>query len=473
MSNKPIRTELEGMGYSAENAPTAGSEAILYFRNQVDSVRKIKVTQATGTFEELTWLTSQNPTAKVTSSTEFTSCLGKGLIPSQIVWMPLDQSAHESAEAFIINPAERLTYGDYKVSVDGSDIDVTLNHGLGGQHYIILGFKPTNFDLTALSVTTTPTAASIAVGGITWSLTQLRNCMVYMADGSPIIPFFVKCNVTTGTVEAATPVAYDYTDISAAIGNSSGNFPFSMTYDWDGIGQDSKYEEATIQTNISLGFKALIHSDLNLLVADSALMTAFTSAGKIPSVVNTTLGGAAIAITQAGWSVGGTVNTPSSNTPYVAYAYELSKAARDQLALLQWSKPDLVVMSVGTTDYTVTNIIDSIITYNTTRYIAPLFLPYDPTTGNTQTMSMTWGWAGKVLNNEWSVETASLVANISVVTDPFVNALPATAFVVTDPTQPITITVNGVSTTYANYESFLINHQDYANRIAGLRLMTK
>lgn len=467
MSSKPLYDELVDLGYTAST--TVGDSPVLHLLNRRDAVIRITIDSASGAVSlPVDTLVNQNPTLKIEDdNAKF--CLAKGLMISQLQFFSLDAVAHESAEALVINTTQRLSRTDYVSNVTGSTTSFVLNHGLGGQKYLVIGMRPTNFDLTTLSTLPNQSAAVITTGGINWTVSQIRSLLVYDAQGLPLIPYFVKVNITSEDIEV---VSFNYLDISGAIGSVDGISPDTIDYDWDGIGNDSRYEQSSIDFSYTTDWKALQTSVMNPVAMSSGLMSVFTTAGKIPSTVNTSLSGAVVTGTAPTWDVAGYVNTPDPAKPAVAYAIRIDTAGYNQIALLQWTSPDRPVLRIGTTDISVDQFMNANVLYQGERYI-PWFISYDQVNGNTSTIAFKWGWAGLTLNNEWTVEDGEVDLAIDVAQDPYLNAKSATVFTVTDPTKPITVTINGTATTYPNYTAFLADTQSYTGRKAGLRTLFK
>jgi len=205
----------------------------------------------------------------------------------------------------------------------------------------------------------------------------------------------------------------------------------------------------------------------------AGLYAAFVQKGLInDSLVNSSFKDAAVVGNAPAWELSGTIPTPNESRPLVTYAFELPKVVYDQLAILQWTKPQLAVFKLGDQTFTVENLMAQLLTYQSKYYI-PYNVSYNVDTGVDRVVNLQYGWAGLVINNEWTIETGTIALHITVVADPFKYATAATAFMVTDPTAPITVVINGVEQTFINYYAFLDSNILATGREAGLVLMSK
>lgn len=470
---KPLLDELLAAG-NVEAIKVANDGNILYFENQKDSNRHVKVVANKQIRQPDPKPTNQNPTLKFSAfGDEYTAdaCLLKGSLLSQGHFVTLDLVAHESAVALVSKGIERLAFGDYVTRVDSlTGVRFTFNHGITGNRYAIAGFVPDNFDLKDLSKLPNQNSAIIQLGSVSWTATQIRSTLVYTKEGLPVIPVFYKFGITSTAIALQS---FNVADVAGGFGNYTGLASNTFGFDWDGLAADAVYSTNTANMIVSTAFKVLAKSVITPVVMTAPLYAAFVQKGLIDDTkVNPTFKDAAVTGTVNNWSLTGNVPTPQEARPLVTYAWELPKAAYDQLAVLQWTKPELQVLKLGERLFTVENVMMQTLLYQGKYYI-PHPVTYNMETGVNATVPISYGWNGLVLNNEWTVETGSVAYLISVVTDPFKNAKPATAFVITDPTAPIVVTINGVEQTFVNYYAFMNSNIMDKGREAGLVLLAK
>lgn len=470
---KPLLDELLASG-NVEAIKVADEGNMLYFENQKDSNRHVKVVTSAIIRQPDPKPDNQNPTLKISAFEGMytaDACLLKGSLLSQGQFIALDQVAHESALPFITKGEERLAFGDYTTSVDAiTGVRFTFNHGITGNRYAIAGFVPTNFDLKDLSKLPNQNSAIIQMGSVSWTANQLRSTLVYTQAGIPVIPVYFKFGMTA---TAIANQSFNTSDVSGAFGNYTGQAKTEFSFDWDGLDADAVYSTNTKQMIVSSVFKRLTTSAITPIVMSAPLYAAFVQKGLIDDTkVNPTFKDASVTGTINAWSMTGNVPTPQAARPLVTFAWELPKNAYDQLAVLQWTKPNLEVLKLGDRTFTVEQVMMQTMPYQQ-KYYMPYPITYDVDLGVDRTVNATYGWNGIVLNNEWSIETVKLTQLISVVTDPFKYATPATAFMITDPTAPITVIVNGVEQTFVNYYAFLASNVMEKGREAGLVLLTK
>lgn len=470
---KPLLDELLASG-NVEAIKVADEGNMLYFENQKDSNRHVRVVTSAIIRQPDPRPDNQNPTLKISAFEGIytaDACLLKGSLLSQGQFVVLDQVAHESALPFVTKGEERLAFGDYTTTVDSvTGVRFTFNHGITGNRYAIAGFVPTNFDLKDLSKLPNQNSAIIQMGSVSWTANQLRSTLVYTQAGIPVIPVFFKFGMTSTAIGVQT---FNTADVSGAFGNYTGQASNDFQYDWDGLEADAIYSTDTGKMVVSSIFKRLSTSAITPIVMTAPLYAAFVQKGLIDdSKVNPTFKDAAVTGSTNAWSFSGNIPTPQTARPLVTYAWELPKNAYDQLAVLQWTKPSLVVLQLGDRSFTVEQVMMQTMAFQQKYYI-PYPITYDIDNGVDRVVNMQYGWSGLTLNNEWSIETAKLTQLISVVTDPFKYATAATAFVITDPTAPIVVTVNGVEQTFVNYYAFLASNVMEKGREAGLVLLAK
>lgn len=470
---KPLLEELLADG----NVPAikvADQGNLLYFENQLDQNRHVTIETYSPIKHPDNKPVNQNPTLKINVFSELTTaeaCLLKGSLLSLGKFTLLDQVAHEAASGLILNANERLGFNDYAVRLDTiTGINLTINHGIGGNRYAIVGFVPDNFDLKDLANLPNPNSVILQLGTVSWTAAQLRSTLVYTSSGKPVIPTFIKLGLGTTTVALQS---FNVTDVSGGFGNYNAGASNTFDYDWDGLEADATYTNNVTTFKVTAAYKTLNVSKITPVAMTSGLYAAFVQKGLInDNLVNSSFKDSVVSGTINNWSMSGNVPTPNESRPLITYALELSKAGYDQLAILQWTKPQLNVFRLGGNVYNIETLMAQILVYQN-KYYLPYPITYDVDTGVDRVVDMDYGWAGLLLNNEWTVESAKLTQLITVVADPFKYAKPATAFVITDPTAPVTVAINGVEQTFINYYAFLDSNLMTQGREAGLVLLAK
>lgn len=470
---KPLLEELLADG-NVEAIKVADQGNLLYFENQLDQNRHVTVKTTSQITHPANKPVNQNPTLKINffnDQSTADACLLKGSLLSQGKFSLLDQVAHESAAGLILNANERMGFTDYVTRLDTiTGINFTINHGVGGNRFAIVGFTPDNFNLKDLVNLPNQNSTIIKLGSVSWTAAQLRSTLVYNAAGNAIIPVFFKLGLGTTAVARQT---FNVTDVSGGFGNYNAEAINAFDYDWDGLEADATYTNNVGSMKVTAAYKTLNVSQITPAVVTLGLYTAFVQKGLVnDNLVNSSFKDSAVTGTTNVWLMSGNIPTPSEAKPLITYALELPKSAYDQMAVLQWTKPQLNVLRLNGNTFNIETLMAQVLIYQG-KYYLPYALTYNVDTGIDRVVDMDYGWAGLVLNNEWTVEAAKLTQHITVVADPFKYAKSATAFVVTDPTAPITVNINGVEQTFINYYAFLDSNIMTQGREAGLVLLAK
>lgn len=456
MSNSPLYDELLGLGYASATNPIVPGD-IVYIKNQTDAVRKIKVSVGTGNPNALVDLTWQNPTLKpsLTDPALLTSCLGKGLIPITLHPVVLDEVAFESSTANILNLGSTLSYTDYQTSVVADQVDFIMGYNVSGERFTIHGLATDTYDLSLIGQDAGNDVAILEYKGLFWSARQIKNALVYTATGKPVLPVYVKWDIVPdGDI---TQTAFTASEINATFGISGGTSPAEIQINYAGFSVGTRYETQELSIPYTCVHKTLLDSILILTIPDDDLLALFetvtsaniryNSSAVISSLTNNTLTG------TAGIIEGQDLAFVTGRIPKAAYA---------QLELLQWTNPDLTVVRLGKTNYTVQQVMDMVQSRvlndgsgPITEYFIPLWFYILSDTALNQIVSLDVGYNGLVINNEWSVTHTELTNDIRFA-DQFANPGPATAITTTTLTDgPVEIVIDGVSTTYPTIQAML------------------
>lgn len=470
---KPLLEELLADG-NIQAIKVAEEGNLIYFENQQDQNRHVTLKTYGGMSQLDNIPANQNPTLKISQFSELTTaeaCLLKGSLLSTGRFTLLDSVAHESATGLIINAQERMSFTDYVARLDTiTGINFTINHGVGGNKYAIIGFIPDNFALSDLINLPNQNSTILKIGSVSWTAAQLRSTLVYTQTGVPIIPVFFKLGLANTTVALQT---FNTSDVSGGFGNYNAQATNTVDFDWDGLEADATYTNNTKTMKVVAAYKTLNVSAMKPISMSSGLYSAFVQKGLInDTLVNSSFKDSLVTGAINDWALSGNIPTPNEARPLVTYAFELPKVTYDQLAILQWTKPQLNVLQLGASLFSIETIMAQILVYQNKYYI-PYPVTYNVDTGVDRTVAIKYGWAGLTLNNEWSIEEGQMTVQITVVADPFKYAKAATAFVITDPTAPITVIVNGVEQTYINYNAFLNSNIMTSGRESGLVLLSK
>lgn len=470
---KPLLEELLADG-NIQAIKVADQGNLLYFENQLDQNRHVTVETNLQIKQPDNKPVNQNPTLKINVFSDVSTadaCLLKGSLLSLGRFSILDQVAHESAAGLILDPNARMGYTDYTVRLDSiTGVNFTINHGVGGNRFAIVGFTPDNFDLKDLANLPNQNSVILKLGSVSWTAAQLRSTLVYTAAGKAVIPTFFKLGLGT---TAVSKQVFNVTDISGSFGNYNAEAINTFDYDWDGLEADATYTNNVGTMKVVAAYKTLNQSQLTPVSVSLGLYTAFVQKGLVnDTLVNSSFKDSLVTGMTNAWTMSGNIPTPNEAKPLIVYALELSKTSYDQLAVLQWTKPQLNVLRLNGNVFNIETLMAQVLIYQG-KYYVPYTLTYNVDTGINRVVDMDYGWAGLLLNNEWTIESAKLTQQITVVADPFKYAKPATAFVITDPTAPITVNVNGVEQTFINYYAFLDSNIMTQNREAGLVLLAK
>lgn len=462
MSNSSLYDELVAQGYTVATAPATTAD-VIYLKNQIDTVRKIQIRTATGhpnTLADLVW---QNPTLKqsLDDPNAIKACLEKGLIPVKLYPVALDEVAFESATSNITTANATLSFSDYSTVIgENDDVSVTMNHGISGNRFTIHGLMTDTFDLSTLNQVTLDGTPIFEYGSYSWTARQVRNSLVYTADGKPVIPIYVKWNISEADVIPMLP--FTSSEINGTIGIVEGTSPANMQINYAGFAPETRYETQVLVVPYACEHKYLEISTVVFTIPTDNIKGLFSDVLSANAKYNSSV----VYEPIEGNIVTGTANQQldrneaflTARIPQVAYEY---------LELLQWTNPDLTVLRLNNIPYSVQAVMDMAraYTYNSnvgpvTEYHIPIWLHINAYGTVAQAYIVDVGYGGLTVNNDWTVEQTTMFNNIAFA-DPLANPGPSTVLdLSTANTSRVSITIDGVTTEYENVEAMLLDNKD-------------